>query len=120
MGAVPLGRDAEPVPRAAFDFPGVLSREAIHAGIRRLAVGKATGNSGLLSEALIALADLANEPLFAIFKVCAEMGLVPKNWTCARVHPVPKIQNYRPSPSPRSCASSSSLPSGWYGGALGC
>jgi hypothetical protein len=85
-----------------IDFEAILHPEAIKLAIRKLAKGKATGNSGLPAEVLIALVSIVWQPLQYLFIFCAENQVVPTSWTKARIHPVPKkgdltkISNYRP------------------------
>lgn len=79
-----------------------ISEGSIMAALQCLPKGKATGNSGLPAEALLAAGMLAVGPLKVLFQFCWEKGVVPTSWKVARIQPIHKkgitteIRNYRP------------------------
>lgn len=101
VNPVPLGPD--PVPRAPlaeanspFDF------DRLTRTIKDLSKGTASGDSGIINEALIAAADTIAIPLQFLFEKCWNSGCVPSDWKRACIQPIPKkgdlrqISNYRP------------------------
>jgi hypothetical protein len=99
---VPLPEDPQVNDAVPFNFEAIFLPESFDKAIKELAKGKACGGSGIAAEAFQALHEWVWEPLRLLFLFCSANGVVPKSWTRARIHPVPKkgdltkISNYRP------------------------
>lgn len=80
--------------------PFTLNSIAEHA--KKMPSGKATGNSGLPSEAISVAAELVSFPLNTLFRFCFSHSVIPSLWKESRIHPILKkgsatdIRNYRP------------------------
>ena len=99
---VPLVEDLDAAEPEPFCFEAIFLPECFDKAIKTLAKGKACGGSGIPGEVFQALREWIWEPLQLLFLFCANNGVVPRSWTKARIHPVPKkgdltkISNYRP------------------------
>lgn len=91
-----------PCPAPVGDPDCVFSLGAVSFAISMLPKGKATGNSGIPSEALSVAAPIVAGPIQMLFEACWNMRMIPKSWKEARIHPIHKkgdqtdISNYRP------------------------
>jgi hypothetical protein len=74
----------------------------VELALKRLPRAKAPGASGLRNELLKETAGEMSELVWLLFRMCWDTGRVPKEWSVAIIHPVPKkgnmslISNYRP------------------------
>ena len=76
--------------------------EIVHSKLEKLALNKAPGVDGILSETLAANADILSEPLCQMYQASLYTGAVPEDWRWANVSAIfkkgmkPEAGNYRP------------------------